>query len=162
MSDRNTTNGFSTCARVVVLSALALVLGACAPYTLKGRVVRGEASYIAVVDDGDPRLDAEGIPGVQLKLTLDPGKLKRKTAAQEVSGASGELSLPVEEAGAGLLEFDAGLIARKRGYAPAEGFFRLPGGGKRILVVLTPGRDDESASGPETGDDLMRQYERFR
>ncbi|HBS28540.1 MAG TPA: hypothetical protein DEB06_03595 [Phycisphaerales bacterium] len=155
----------STRVRCVVGALMALAgaaAGACSPYTVRGRVVHGDSSYLMLVDRDDPRLLEPGIPGAQMKLTLDPGKLSRKTASQQVSGADGDLALPVEEIGAGLLEFDAALIVRKRGFAPAEGFFKLPGSGQRVLVVLGPGRDEPSEEwNSGSGEDLMKEAERF-
>lgn len=143
--------------------ALACAAGACSPYTVTGRVVRGDSSYMMLVDEGDPRLDEPGIPGVQLKLTVDPGKVQRKVVAQEMSGTGGEVSLPVDELGAGLLDFSVGVMARKAGFSPAEGFFQLPkGGSKRLLIVLSPGRDvPESEWETQTTEDLLREMERF-
>lgn len=116
-------------------------LGACGPYTIKGRVVHGDTSYVSIVEPGDARLEGTPVAGAQIRLRMDPGKLNRKTVAQEVSDGNGEFSLPVDEFGAGILEYDLGLTARRKGYVSAEGFFRLPPGSRRVLVVLAPGTD---------------------
>lgn len=117
------------------------VLGACGPYTIKGRVVQGDTSYVSVVEQGDSRLGASPVAGAQVRLRMDPGKLNRKTLAQEVSDGNGDFTLPVDEFGAGILEFDLGLVARRKGFVSAEGFFRLPPGSRRVLIVLAPGQD---------------------
>lgn len=150
--------------RLIAFASLgaATVLAACSPYTVTGRVVRGDSSYMLLVEEGDPRLDEPGLPGVQMKLTVDPGKIERKVVAQEVSGPSGEVSLPVDELGAGLLDFTVGVIARKPGFSPAEGTFMLPKGGRtRLLIIMAPGRDSEPSWESQTTEDLLREAERF-
>lgn len=150
--------------RAVVLTACAaaLALQACGPYTLKGRVIQGDVSSVAIVDDDDRRLGDEGGPGlsgVGLKLTLEPARLNRKLVAQEYSADDGSFELPVDEAGAGLLEFEAGILARRRGFQSAEGVFMLPGGSKRVLIILAPGRDTPGMFEDEpTAQELLEQY----
>jgi len=126
-------------ALVVVWLAVAAAATGCAPYTLRGKVVEGEVSFIAVVDADDPRLDGPGLSGAMLTLQTDPQRLNRKTVGSAVSDADGGFSIPVNEVGAGVLIYDMGLEARKKGYSPAEQFFRLPPAGKRVLVLLAPG-----------------------
>ena len=41
--------------------------------------------------------------------------------------------------------YDVGVYASKPGYTDAEGFFRLPGSSKRVLIVMTQGRSDGRA-----------------
>jgi hypothetical protein len=80
-----------------------------------GRVVAGDSSYITIVDQDDFRLHEDnGISGVLLKLQLDPGRINRREIAQETSGESGDFALPVDEFGAGLLEQECGVLARRR------------------------------------------------
>ena len=123
----------------------AVTLGACSPYTLSGRVIQGDASYIMLVKSDDPRLsvtDVSGVTGVSLRMTMDPGTLRRDVVANSVSGLEGEFELPVDRVGAGLLEMNMGVLARKTGYQSAEGFFELPGSGaSSLLIVLAPGQD---------------------
>ena len=105
------------------------------------------------------RLNAPGVPNVALRLMLDPTSAGRKVVGETVSGGAGEFSIPVDETGAGFLQYDVALGARRRGFETAEGFFRLPKSGKRILVTLTPGESTEGLFGNEH--DLMRQHEGF-
>lgn len=142
------------------LLLIPLLCASCGPHTVRGRVVRGEASFITVVDKDDHRLKEQGIGGVLLKAELDPGRLEHKTVAQEMTDESGDFGLPIDEFGAGLLEFDLAVLARKRGFSPAEGVFKLPSGSRRLLIFLAPGRDVE----PSTWDEepVEKTLERYR
>ncbi len=141
-----------------------MVLGAglcatgCESYALRGRVVRGDVSYVAVVNADDPRLDGEGLPGVSLHLQSDPGRLNRKTVGRGVSEATGDIRLPVDLAGAGLLHYDVGLFARRSDHTPATGFFELPSSKKRILIVMAKGVDRELGELRENLRDQASQY----
>ena len=61
------------------------------------------------------------------------------------------------------MEYGLGVVARKSKHAPAEGFFPLPGSGKRLLVVLARGNDRLGSSGTayDEGYDWQRDLERF-
>ena len=136
----------------------ALFSSACT-YSLKGRVVEGPDSYVAVVDSSDPRLtQGKGLVGASLNMQLDPMKINRKSVARNISGANGEFELPVDEVGAGLLEYDVGVYVRRKGCEPAEGFFRLPGSGKRLLVVMSPGKDHPTSDEGDDTSATIRQY----
>lgn len=116
-------------------------MGACESYILRGRVIEGRAAEVVVVESGDSRLETPGIEGAQLTVQVDPRRASRKTIAKRLSTEKGDFAIPIEEFGAGLLEYEMGLTARKPGFQRAEGYFKLPGQGKRVLIVLTPGRD---------------------
>lgn len=131
--------------RGAVGAALAISVSACSPYALRGKVIEGQGSYVTIVDASDPRLAEPGLSGAAVTLVLDPTQLNRKTLASGISGADGEVSLKVDEFGAGMLEYDVGVYARRRGREPAEGYFRLPGSSQRVLISLAPGEDRENA-----------------
>lgn len=147
-------------ATLALVCAAASGLSGCETYSVRGRVVQGEISYIAVVERDDPRLDASPLAGAQLRLQLDPGTIKRRTASFVASGPDGAFALPVDEFGAGVLEFDAGLRAMRRGYQSTEGTFPLPSSGQRVLVVMAPGKDPPGAF--EDPESIMDEVERFR
>ena len=138
-------------------AALFLVTTGCSSYKLKGRVVEGQVSYIAIVDASDQRLNGHGIPGVMLELMTDPDRINRKRVGQAVSDGDGYFELPVDEIGAGFLEYDVGLTARREGLAGTQLSFRLPPERRRVLVVLRRG------GGPQDREmeDLMEEYRRF-
>lgn len=140
--------------------ASVLAMCGCEGYALRGRVVAGDVSYVAVVDPDDPRLvGGDGLEGVNLHLQSDPGRLNRRTAGRGVSGAAGAIEVPVDLTGAGLLEYEVGLFARRPGYDPATGFFQLPSSKKRVLIVMAQGRDYEIG---EEREDLAGQVEQYR
>lgn len=146
--------------RLIGLSFPLLLLAACGPYKMQGRVVEGDVSYIAVVDKDDPRLKGIGLEGVLLRAQIEPGTLSAKTVAQETSDMKGEFALPVDEWGAGLIDMEGAVLARRRGFKSAEGTFKLPSSSRRVLVVLAPGQDppgwmDERESLQET----LRRFE---
>lgn len=143
---------------LIALGAACAFATGCSSYALKGRVIKGDASYVAVVDSADPRLEDEGLAGVSLTLIMDPTRLNRKTIAQGVSETDGNFSLPVDEFGAGMLELDTELTARKKNAEPAQGFFRLPKSSMRVLVSLGPGADRDL--NPER-EDLHEQADRY-
>ena len=61
----------------------------------------------------------------------------------------GTFSVPVDEAGAGYLEYDARIIVRKLGYDSAIQDIRIPGPHQRVLVTL--GRGDDQYQPPKPG-----------
>ncbi|RMD66106.1 MAG: hypothetical protein D6824_01455 [Planctomycetota bacterium] len=152
-------NGRVVMAAAAATLATTLSVG-CAPYTLRGKVVEGDVSFIAVVDASDPRLDGPGLSGALLTLQTDPQRLNRKTVGSAVSGADGSFSIPVNEVGAGLLIYDMGLKARKQGYSPTEQFFRLPPANKRVLVLLAPGAATTTGdrSTEPDAEELLRRF----
>ena len=144
----------------IVMGALCLMLGACQSYTLRGRVVQGDVSYVVLVDRDDPRLTGPGMAGVRLDVTIDPGRLNRSSLPSEMSGASGELSILVRKPGAGFLKYEASLLARYPGFQTAEGVFDLPKKSRRVLVVLAPGTDPTGLDSNRTIEDDLRQFRR--
>ncbi len=144
--------------RAALLVVLTLALSGCGSYTLKGRVIAGEASYVTIVDASDPVLrEGVGVPGASVTLSTDPDRINRKVVGTTVSGPDGSFETPFDEFGGGFLEYDAGVRVTRPGYRSAEHFFRLPGSSKRLLVVLEAGRDAPGAS-DEDPYDLYRRY----
>lgn len=145
----------------IIGAGAAALLSGCSSPSLKGRVVAGEGSYIIVVPSGDPRLSgpgAEGVAGASVAVVMDPGRLNRKVIASGVSGPNGDIELPIDEFGAGFLEIDVAVTARKKDHDPAEGYFRLPGSSRRLLIVLGPGQDRPTGLERE---DLTKDVDRF-
>ncbi len=145
----------------VASACMAAGLGGCSSPTIKGRVVAGEGSYIIVVPPGDERLSGPtvtGVPGASVSVIMDPGRLNRKVIASGVSDANGDIDLPIDEFGAGFLEIDVAVTARKKDHDPAEGYFRLPGSSRRVLIVMGPGQDRPTGHERE---DLSKDVDRF-
>jgi len=146
-----------TTLRLIALAVISLFSASCT-YTLHGRVIEGDSSYVAIVDKTDPRLNERGIEGVRLHLQMDPGKLSRETLTRDVSSLDGAFALPVKEFGAGIMEYDVGVFARRAGFSPAEGSFRLPPGNKRVIIVLTRGQDYDQGESLEEDWHELRKY----
>lgn len=147
---------------LVVLLLVATLLPACSSdgYALQGRVIRGDYSGVMLVNADDPRLSAgEGLGGVSLHVQQDPGQLNRRTLTRGNSGGDGSFALPIDLFGAGSFNYDIGFFARRQGYDPATGYFRLPPKSKRVLIVMTRGTDRDLG---EEREDLYGQYEQFR
>lgn len=144
----------------LALLSLATALCGCTPYMLRGHVIEGETSHALLVDSDDPRLLTEGVSGVSLRLTMDPGKLNRDVVADQISGPDGQFELPVDRAGAGLIDMDMSILARKSGYTSSEGFFKLPRAGKAwLLVIVAKGADIPGAfDEPVNAEDEVRRY----
>lgn len=146
-------------ASVGTLACVAALACAACSYALKGRVVEGDASYAVVVSSDDLRLsEGRGLTGASLNVEIDPMKLNRKSVGRTVSGVNGMFEVPVDEVGAGLLDYDAAVFVRRKGCEPAEGYFKLPGGSKRLLVVLCPGKDAPTS---DEGDDAAATINRY-
>ena len=127
--------------RLVGLLVLATLLPACGSYQLQGRVVRGPGPLVEVVDPDDPRFEGIGIPVASIQLTLDPRSLNRKSLPGGHADADGWFDIPIDEFGAGLLEYDFEVVVRKQDLNSAFGLIRLPGSSQRLLIVLGPGPD---------------------
>ena len=135
--------GRAVAAALIVLAAL--LSAGCASYRLQGKVIEGGTPAVLVVEKDDPRLNEPGIAGTVLEVTIDPNRLSASDAGADVSDLQGEFAIPIGEFGAGLLEYDARVIARLRGYQTTNRTIRLPGSNKRLLVILSPGQDNGSA-----------------
>jgi hypothetical protein len=144
---------------ITALLALATLIAGCADYRLQGRVIAGDASYIAIVDADDPSLtQGRGLPGATVTITTDPERLSREQAGSGVTRPDGSFAVEFTEPGGGFLLYDVGVRVTRPGYAPAELFLELPKSSRRLLVVLAPGREPPGAR----EEDPLEQYRRFR
>lgn len=149
---------FGALGACVVALLAAMTLTGCTVYSLQGKVIEGDISYIAVVDASDERLDGPGLAGAAISLETDPGKLRREHVGDAVSGAGGAFSIRVNRTGAGVLIYDVGIKAQRPGYEGVRQIFRLPPSGKRLLIFLHPGVDQLT----DDEESLMEQYKRFK
>ncbi len=132
----------STRSRLLITIVLAATLGGCESYALRGRIVEGPVSAVTTTGANDQRLtESHGISNAVVEVILDPDRLSAKSLGLCVSETDGSFSLPVDEMGAGFLEYDIRIIARHAGYQQAIHDMMLPGEHKRLLIILTPGRD---------------------
>lgn len=126
-------------------AAAALALGAaasgCGAYSLRGVVVDGPIPGVSLVNDDDPRLGGNMIPGAVVEATLDPDGMKPARLGKVATDNAGQFTLPVTQSGAGFLEYKVMLLARASGYQACFDTVRLPSSRQRVLVTMTPGRD---------------------
>ena len=121
------------------LLGLVIALTGCAPYSLDGKVISGAMPMVMLVGADDPRLQQPGISGAFIDAMIDPDKLSREHGGSTLTDGSGAFSMPIDQAGAGFLIYDVRVVAQATGYKPTEKTMRLPGDGKQLLIVLTPG-----------------------
>ena len=55
--------------------------------------------------------------------------------------SNGNFAVPTSVPGAGMLEYQVSVIARARGHQSFEQIMPMPGGSKRLLIILVPGKD---------------------
>lgn len=143
-------------AALLLIALLAGLLPACGPHKLEGFVVRGPASQVIVTDRSDARIKQEPLAGATIQVTIDPQSLGRRTLPVVRSGPDGSFAVPIDEVGAGLLEYPVLIVIRKVNHDTAASELYLPSGFKCLLVVLKPGKD-----GYRPLDDPLRDSEPF-
>lgn len=131
---------------VLLLASLgASALAGCAGHQVRGVVVEGQTPGIVVVGKNDSRLQHDGLSGARIELTIDPRSMKPKQLAPTSTDEQGRFEAEVKQPGAGVLEYELFVVARCAGYQSAVQQMPLPGGDKRLLIVLAPGRDTYKA-----------------
>lgn len=126
-----------THARTAALVSLCLtfLLTACAPVSVKGRVIAGQLSVITAVPTGDSRLAEPGVPGIRVIATQ---KINNNRTISAVSDKNGDFRIP--------LKGDAGLAqnltfsVEGEGYLPVRVDMPTPTPQQRLLIVLKPMR----------------------
>lgn len=153
--------------RSMILFSLLLVgvaVAGCGAHRVQGVVVAGRSSYVQVLDKDSPVFDeGERLAGARIEGIVDPRSLNSTRLESVMTDASGGFSLPVDVFGAGVLEYELGLRGVRSGFTSAEGFFPIPSGSQRVLIVLAPGSDPNDAfrTGFDEGYDYRRDLERF-
>ena len=144
---------------VCVLSLLAC---GCGQYQMQGVVVEGSVSAIRVVEQDDPRLlEGYGLPLATVEATLDADRLSRKMLPRGFSDVDGTFSVPVEETGAGYLDYYVRVIVRKVGYDTAVTDLRIPGPKQLLLVTLARGQDTYEPEAPDMLDETIKMSEPY-
>ncbi len=143
----------------IVMALAAIALGGCNAYMIQGKVVRGESSGVALVYEGDERLDLPGVPNAEVRIVREPTNPNRHLVGQAHSGPSGEITVIMDEFGTGWMEETWLVQSQAGGFQNAETMMQLPSKGTkwRLLITLAPG-----ASEPFRDDDLMEDLERFK
>jgi hypothetical protein len=117
------------------------LLSGCGGYVLRGKVVEGPEPGVRVVSANDREMERPGIGGARVEVVVDPMSLGRRVVEPVETDSSGEFAVPIEEFGAGSLEYEASVVARRGGFRHVAELIALPGGDRRVLIVLTPGTD---------------------
>ena len=140
-------------------SALACVAGC--SYRLEGRVVEGHGGA-SVVRSGDDEARKSGIPGVTVELVRDASTMNRAVASRATSDASGRFELEVDGFGAGWMQEQWLLRARRNGFETVEQEVDLPGDPKgRVMVLgMVRGRSRPFRE-PETSRSILDEAREF-
>lgn len=149
------------CGLLVICLASLLVLG-CGQYQMRGVVVEGVASMIRVVHEDDPRLlEGYGLPLAVIESTLDADRISRKQLPRGISDVDGTFGVPVDETGAGYLDYYVRVIVRKVGYDTAVQDLRVPGPGERLLITLSRGEDNYTPEPPNVLEETLEMGEPY-
>jgi len=141
---------------------LACTLGGCGAYQMRGVVIEGASSTVRVVDEDDPRLtQGQGLPMATIEVMLDPNRLSRKALPSGRSDVYGRFAIPIDEPGAGYLEYDVRVIVRRSDHDTATQALRIPGPHQRLLVTLVNGKDQYEPDPPDVMEETLKMGEPY-
>lgn len=151
-----------TAMRILMLWLLTgvMTLAGCEAYALRGIVVEGQVPRVMVVDASDERLQSIGLPGARVEFVLDPNTLRPIPAGMAVTDEFGRFELPLDEAGAGLLEYELGVRATLRRFGTVWQQMPLPRAGKWLIIVMAEGVHQPGGPEPDIIEESLR-YEDF-
>ncbi len=118
-----------------LLAAGALTGCSVGPSIVNGKVIRGDISFIVMVDATDPRLKGEGLPGAAVDL-YSSNERGATLLSHAVSDAKGNLVFSIKEGD--VLMQPAEFDAAKEGFARTSTVMAIPPVDKRVLVILKP------------------------
>ncbi|HZW11462.1 MAG TPA: hypothetical protein VFF69_16295 [Phycisphaerales bacterium] len=111
--------------------------GACSTNrAVSGKVLPGEAGVATVVQENDPRLEGEGLAGVELRVT--DGSTGMGSIASTTTKADGSFSLKVPEAA---MTRRLEVHATSEQILPFRGSTMLPMDGRKLLLFVEPVRE---------------------
>ncbi len=143
--------------RLLSLAVLLLTLPACSTYKLQGTTIIGNRAGVFIVDADDPRLRGDIVDDSTVEVTIDASSLRPKPLPLTPTDDKGKFELEIDEPGAGVLEYTAGILARAPKFQHVYQEVKLPSAGKRVLIVMTPGRDTYQPK-----EDLYKESETFK
>lgn len=123
---------------------VAVSLSGCASYELRGLVIEGSEADLEVVSADDPRLENLGLTETTISVYLDPQRLSPKQLARGRTDNQGDFALPITESGAGFLILDVEVLVERSKFQTLRRELQLPGGGKRLLITLPPGKGGDT------------------
>jgi hypothetical protein len=148
-----------TVTAAIVASA---TLTGCDTYQMRGVVIEGAVSAIQIVDEDDPRLsNGNGLPMATIDVTLDPDRLSRKHMPRGISEVDGTFAVPIDEQGAGYLDYQVRVVVRRAGHDSALSDLRVPGPHSRLLVTLVNGEDKYQPEPPDLMDETLKMGEPY-
>lgn len=141
---------------IAALTAWTLTLSGCTDYKVEGYAVQSDTPGIYVTATATPDDPSRALAEVRIEVIRDPQSLGRESVGQTVTDGQGRFTLPLDYAGAGFLEEDVLIIARRRGYEPTRQIIPMPAESAILRIEMSPGVDrlDQPMS-PE------QQIERF-
>ncbi|MCC7407248.1 MAG: hypothetical protein IT442_04200 [Phycisphaeraceae bacterium] len=126
----------------VALLAMCVVATGCAKPGIRGLVIEGRPGGMAVLEPGDKQIkDVEryGLAGAVIEVTIDPHSGNPERLGAYKTDDQGRFAAPVDKIGAGLLEYEVGLLVYREGFEPQWKVMKLPSSKKVVLVTLEPG-----------------------
>lgn len=127
--------------KMVVLMVAVLGLGGCGAHQVRALVIEGSEPEVLVLSASDARFNRPGVAGISVELTVDPASMSPKTVGAALSDSQGQVQVAVDQLGAGFLEYELGVMARATGYRTLWQTVKMPSSNKRLLIVMTPGKD---------------------
>lgn len=110
--------------------------GCAASPVIQGKVIEGNLSFIAVVDQSDERLQKEGLGEVSIEARTGSARGGNATLAGTDSKPDGAFTLKFKEQS--VLTRPVEFVAEKAGYQPAKVEMIKPAPGRQLLIILTP------------------------
>lgn len=155
---------FNCSSSFIALLLVGFAMQGCSSYQIRGTVVEGRAPGVYVVDSSDARLKQTAVADAQIQATLDPEKLRPKLLRGTQSDEQGAFAIPVDDFGAGLLEYSLGLFVDADGYSGTETQqpIALPGPGKQLLVVVAAGRGKRPKRPGSETENLLDEADKFK
>jgi hypothetical protein len=144
---------------VISVLLIALALPGCG-YTLKGKVLRGDASNVDLMHDIDQRYKQQGMANVEVVVRRNPKDPNPELIGRTRTDAFGNFSMSIKEFGAGWMEEQWLVQARLAGHQNASAVMKLPAKDSKwgLLITLAPGTETPL----DMHEEIMEDVERFK
>ncbi len=123
-------------------------------YVLEGRVIQGGHGAVVVTEPDNPNFEQRGLGDVTIELTLDPGSISPRSLGTQLTDGEGRFRFPIDAAGAGVLEYELGVLCRSKGYQTLYQTLPMPPKSRRLLIVMAPGSVPPSEAEDVIGETL--------
>lgn len=124
---------------------LLVQLTGCTSYQLDGVVVKSDrASVNALAWDENPdTLPGPPMTGVRVEVIFEPRTTRPQKLSIVSSDDQGRFTIPINQTGVGLMEYEIMVVARLAGYRTSWRIVRIPDRNQTMVIEMVPGRDDE-------------------